>query len=315
VSGAAWVVFAYHTFGARALRALCDRGERVAAVVTHADDPAEGDWFESVAEVARSAAIPVLAPPSPNGPEVAAALAPLGADLFLSVWYRRLLGPHLLRLPRVAALNLHGSLLPAYRGRAPVNWVLVNGERVTGVTLHHMTPEADAGDIVAQAPIEIEPEDTALTLYRRMVEVGVDLLGEWYPRVLAGTAPRIPQDPGQATLWPRRRPEHGRIEWSWPARRIADMIRAVTHPYPGAFAGDGAARLYLWAGTAGALDTAGARPGTILQVGPGEALVVAAGQGRLALRRVQEAGRPEEPAADWARRHGRRPGAPIGTAP
>ncbi|MDP2625948.1 MAG: formyltransferase family protein [Candidatus Rokubacteria bacterium] len=308
MSGARWVVFAYHTFGARALQGLLARGENIAAVVTHADDPAEGDWFESVANVARSAGIPVLAPPSPGLAEVAATLGPLEADLFLSVWYRRLLGPDLLRLPRIAALNLHGSLLPAYRGRAPVNWVLANGERRTGVTLHHMIAEADAGDIVAQVPIEIGPEDTALTLYQRVVKEGVDLLLEWYPAVLAGTAPRIPQDPARATLWPRRGPEDGRVEWGWPAERIANMIRAVTHPYPGAFVGNGPGRLFLWSGAAAPEVVARAVPGTLLALRPGEGIVVATGRGSLVLRRLQEAGRPEEPADGWARRRGLGPG-------
>ncbi|MBI2524584.1 MAG: formyltransferase [Candidatus Rokubacteria bacterium] len=315
MSGARWVLFAYHTFGARALGALLARGERVVTVVTHADDPTEGDWFESVAEVARAAGIPVLAPPSPNVPEVVGALGALGADVFLSVWYRRLLGADLLRVPRVAALNLHGSLLPAYRGRAPINWVLVNGEPRTGVTLHHMTAEADAGDIVAQVPIEIEPDDTAPSLYDRVVKEGVDLLLEWYPQVLAGTAPRQPQDAARASLWPRRRPADGRVQWQWPAERIANMIRAVTHPYPGAFAGEGPARLLLWEGRALAEATASAAAGTLLEVRPGQGIVVATGGGGLLVRRVQEAGGPEEPAEKWVGRRGLVPGQSLERRP
>src|SRR5213076_875592 len=154
------------------------------------DDPDEGDWFESVAELARVHRLPLFTAASPELPAIVETLRAEAPDVLLSVWYRRLLGPDLLALPRIAALNLHGSLLPAYRGRAPVNWVLVNGERQTGVTLHHMTAEADAGDIVAQAAIDIEPDDIALTLYTRLVKVGVDLLMEWYPAVVAGRAPR-----------------------------------------------------------------------------------------------------------------------------
>lgn len=313
MSGARWVVFAYHTFGARALEALLARAERVVAVVTHEDDPAEGDWFESVSEIARAHGLPVLAPRSPNTPEIRAALAALDADVFLSVWYRRLLAADLLALPRVAALNLHGSLLPAYRGRAPVNWVLVNGEPRTGVTLHHMTAEADAGDIVAQEPIEIDPHDTALTLYRRIVKVGVDLLVQWYPAVLDGTAPRSPQDDGRATVFGRRRPEDGRVRWDWPARRIADMIRAVTHPFPGAFVGDGESRLTLWAAEIppGRRDTGA--PGTLLEVEPGGGVAIATGDGVLLLTAVQAAGSAEEPADRWARRLGLQPGTRLDT--
>lgn len=307
-----WAIFAYHTFGARALEALLARDERVVAVVTHADDPSEGDWFESVAELARAHRLPVFTPPSPNLPVIVETLRALEPDVILSVWYRRLLGPDLLAVPRIAALNLHGSLLPSYRGRAPVNWVLVNGERRTGVTLHHMTTEADAGDIVAQQAIDIEPEDTALSLYTRMVKVGVDVLLEAYPKVVAGTAPRRPQDHARASVFPRRRPEDGRAEWSWPATRIANMIRAVTHPYPGAFVGDGEDRLFLWAGAVLPGGAPRAAPGTLLEIHPAEGLAVATGEGVLLLKRVQSAGMAEEPADLWALRRGFRPGARLG---
>ncbi len=308
---ARWALFAYHTFGARALEALLARDERVVAVVTHADDPSEGDWFESVAEIARAHRLVLLTPASPNLPVVVETLRALAPDVILSVWYRRLLGAELLALPRIAALNLHGSLLPSYRGRAPVNWVLVNGERRTGVTLHHMTSEADAGDVVAQEAMDIEPEDTALTLYTRMVKVGVNLLLEEYPRVLDGTAPRRPQDHARASVYPRRRPEDGRVDWTWPATRIANMIRAVTHPFPGAVVGAGEARLFLWAGAVLPGETARGAPGTLLEIRSGEGLAVATGAGALLLTRVQSAGGAEEPADLWALRRGVRPGARL----
>lgn len=303
MSGARWVLFAYHTFGARALEALLGRGERILAVVTHADDPSEPRWFDSVAEVAAAHGLPVLAAPSPNVASVLDTLARLEADVFLSVWYRRLLGPALLALPRIAALNLHGSLLPAYRGRAPVNWVLVNGERHTGVTLHHMALEADAGDIVAQRVIEIDPEETAPSLYRRVVKEGVDLLLEVYPGVVAGTAPRWPQDRWRASTFPRRRPEDGRVSLAWAAERVANMVRAVTHPFPGAFVGDGAARLFLWTARAERAATAAA-PGTIVEIRGGEGLVVATGEGFLVVSSLQRAGEGEEQADAWAARRG-----------
>ena len=308
---ARWVVFAYHTIGARALEALVARGEDVAAVVTHADDPGEGSWFESVADVARVHRIPCFTPFSPNVPEIVGTLRGLAPDLILSVWYRRLLGSDLLALPRAAALNLHGSLLPAYRGRAPLNWVLVNGEPRTGVTLHHMTVAADAGDIVAQGPIDIEPDDTAFTLYERMTKIGVELLLETYPAVLDGTAPRIPQDHARATTVPCRRPEDGRIDWSWPAARIFDMIRAVADPYPGAFVGDGPARLHLWAASMREGSSGAAPPGTLVEILPSRGIVIATGKGVLLLTRVQGAGGVVEPADRWATRRDLRPGTQL----
>ena len=304
---ARFVVFAYHTFGARALAALLDRGEDVAAVVTHDDQPGEGSWFESVADVARAHDLTVLTPATPNDPAVVARLGALEADVFLSVWYRRLLGERLLALPRVAALNLHGSLLPAYRGRAPLNWVLVNGETRTGVTLHHMTPEADAGDIVAQEAIEILLDDTAATLYERMVKAGVDLLVQWYPAVLAGTAPRRPQDANRATVVGRRRPEDGRVAWTWPATRIANMVRAVTHPFPGAFVGDGERRLGLWEAVP-LPGGGGTAPGTIVAIDAERGVTVATGEGAVRLVRVQAANGSEVAAEAWARACGLKPG-------
>jgi len=301
-------MFAYHTIGARTLAALLARGEDVVAVVTHADDPAEGDWFESVAGLARAHGLPCLIPSSPNRPDVAEALRALAPDLVLSVWYRRLLGPTLLALPRVAALNLHGSLLPQYRGRAPINWVLVNGEARTGVTLHHMNEAADAGDIVVQRAIDIARDDTALTLYQRMVKEGVDLLLEAWPAVVAGTAPRMPQDHARATVMPRRRPEDGRVEWTWPAARIANMIRAVTHPFPGAFVGDGSARLWLWAGSPLSAAPPAAPPGTLLAIVAGRGVTVATGDGALLITRVQTVGDAEERADAWAAGRRLRPG-------
>ena len=305
---ARWVVFAYHTIGARALETLVTRGEHVAAVVTHADDPGEGNWFESVADVARIHRIPCLTPPSPNLPETIETLSRLAPDLLLSVWYRRLLGPELLALPRIAALNLHGSLLPAYRGRAPLNWAIVHGESRTGVTLHHMTATADAGDIVAQRPIDIEPDDTAFTVYERMTKIGVEPLLESCPAVLADRAPRIPQDPRLATTMPRRRPEDGRIEWTWPAARIFNMIRAVAEPYPGAFVGDGPARVHLWAASIHEDSANDAAPGTVVEIVPARGIAVATGRGMLLITRVQSAGGVAEPADRWAARRAVRPG-------
>ena len=303
-----WAVFAYHTIGARAVEALAARGEDVALVVTHAHDPGEGDWFDSVAEIARVHRIACLTPASPNLPEVVDTVRDVAPDLILSVWYRRLLGPELLALPRVAGLNLHGSLLPAYRGRAPLNWVLANGEPRTGVTLHHMTAAADAGDIVAQRAIDIDPDDTALTLYKRMTRVGVELLLETYPAVLGGTAPRVPQDHARATTVSRRRPEDGRIAWTWPAARIFNMIRAVAHPYPGAFVGDGPARVSLWAASICRHASVDAAAGTVVEIVPARGITVATGEGVLLLTRVQSADGVPEPADRWAARRGLRPG-------
>lgn len=280
------VFFGYHSIGARCLAVLFARGECVAAVVTHADDPREPVWFESVADVARQHGIPVYTPESPNTPEMLGVLRALGPDLFVSVYYRRLLAPEVLGLPAIAGVNLHGSLLPKYRGRAPLNWAIVNGEQKTGVTLHHMIREADAGDIIAQAPVPIGPDDTAFVVYQRMIAAAEALLPRTYPLIVAGTAPRQPQDHGAATVFGRRRPEDGRIDWAWPASRIHNLVRAVTHPFPGAFTTWNGRRVFVWETRLAEAEGRNGRPGMI-HAAREDGFVVQAGLGRLLVRSVQ----------------------------
>src|SRR5262249_29024809 len=229
------VVMAYQDIGWVALDELLSLGAEIAAVVTHRDDPGENVWFRSVAERARQAGLPVRMPASVNDPEVIATIARLAPDVIFSFYFRELLSAEVLALARQAALNLHGSLLPRYRGRCPVNWVLVHGERETGVTLHHMEARPDRGDIVAQRAVPIADDDTALSLNRKLGEAARLLLRETYPLLLAGRAPRIPQDHARASYFGGRRPEDGRLQWRQSARQLYNLVRAVTHPYPGAF--------------------------------------------------------------------------------
>jgi methionyl-tRNA formyltransferase len=240
----------YSQLGYRAVKLLPELGCTVAAVVTHRDDPAENRWYRTPAEAAGELGLPLHC-----SDDLAAAPGGIGAfaerlapDLVLSVFYRDLLPAPVLASARLAALNLHPSLLPAYRGRAPINWVLVRGEAQTGVTLHHMIGRADAGDIVGQRPIAIAPRETALSLYRKVEEAGVRLLAELLPLVAAGTAPRLPQDGSRASTFGRRRPEDGRIDWMWPAARIDCLVRAVAPPWPGAFAEVEGRRAWIYRG-------------------------------------------------------------------
>ena len=165
----------------------------------------------------------------------AAKIGMLKPAVIYSFSYRHLIPESVLELASLGAFNLHPSLLPAYRGRAPVNWVLVNGERETGVTLHHMVARADSGDIVGNRAVAIDDGDNALTLYRKLVPLGVELINELHPKIVAGDAPRRKMDIAKGSYFGRRKPEDGRIDWRWPARRIFNLVRAVTHPYPGAF--------------------------------------------------------------------------------
>ena len=291
---------------------MLDRGEVVCAVVTHQDDLQEHVWFESVAELAQAAGVPVLAPDTPNTPGVISQIATLQPDLILSFYYRRLLCQALLAIPRLGAINLHGSLLPKYRGRAPVNWVLVNGETHTGVTLHHMIAQADAGDIIAQRVVPIAFEDTALTLFEKVAQAAVELFRDTFPLIKAGMAPRLPQDPRQSTYFGGRTPDDGRIDWSRPALGLYNLVRAVTTPYPGAFTSFGGKKLYVWSARLSP-DSAGIRwpPGTIVGVRPGGCLV-ATGEGHLLLTQVQGEGEEVMSGETWLRRVGVEAGMRLG---
>lgn len=229
------VVFAYHDVGARCLRTLLAHGVEIPLVVTHDDDPNEARWFERVAEVAQAHRLPWIAPSDPNAPEVVARVAATAPDFLFSFYYRRMLGAPMLATARRGAFNLHGSLLPKYRGRAPVNWAILHGERETGVTLHHMAIRPDAGDIVEQQRVPIGPDDTAKDVFDRIATAAAIALDRALPGVLAGTAPRRPNDLAAGSYFGARRPEDGRIDWAWPAKRIHDLVRAVAPPYPGAF--------------------------------------------------------------------------------
>ena len=294
------VVMAYQDIGYVCLDELLALRAAVALVVTHPDPVNENIWFRSVADRARKAGLPVLRPPSVNAPDVVAAIAGLAPDFLFSFYFREIIGPEVLGLARRGALNLHGSLLPRYRGRCPVNWVLINGERETGVTLHYMEARPDRGDIVAQRAVPIADDDTALSLNRKLGEAARALLREAYPLLAAGTAPRSPQDHARATSFGGRRPEDGRIAWHQPARRLYDLIRAVTAPYPGAFTTYRGERLFVWWARPLDLGPRVGAPGEVVEIRPGAGVVVAAGSGALLLDRVQLAGHDEQRADELA---------------
>ena len=228
------VVFAYHNVGARCLRVLRAHRVDVPLVVTHEDDPAEALWFERVADVAADLGLPCIAPVNANAPEVVARVAALAPDFLFSFYYRRMLGAPLLASASRGALNMHGSLLPKYRGRAPVNWAVLRGERHTGATLHYMADKPDAGDIVAQQAVPILPDDTAREVFDKVTVAAEICLDAVLPALLAGTAPRRPNDIDRGSYFGGRTPEDGRIDWSRSAAEIHDLVRAVAPPYPGA---------------------------------------------------------------------------------
>lgn len=228
------VVFAYHNVGARCLRVLLAHGVDVKLVVTHDDNPAETIWFERVADVARDYGLPVGMPANVNDAAWVARIRDLAPDFLFSFYYRQMLKAPLLDLPARGALNMHGSLLPRYRGRAPVNWAVLNGERETGASLHYMVAKPDAGDLVAQTAVPILPDDTAREVFDKVTVAAEITLDRALPGLVAGTAPHLPLDLAHGSYFGGRKPADGRIDWTQDAARIHDLVRAVAPPYPGA---------------------------------------------------------------------------------
>ena len=239
-------VFAYHDVGVRCLKTLLSAGVDVPLVVTVADDPHETQWYASVAAAAADYGLNVTAPSEPNTAELERTLEALQPDFIFSFYYRSLLPAALLRCARRGALNVHGSLLPKYRGRAPVNWAILRSERETGATLHYMVARADAGDIVDQQAVPILLDDDAREVFAKVTVAAECVLARSLPGLIAGTAPRRSQpiEPGQ--YFGRRRPEDGRIHWTRPALEIHNLVRAVAPPFPGAFGMVGGERWEIW---------------------------------------------------------------------
>ncbi len=229
------VVFAYSEVGARCLSALFDAGVRIPLVITHEDDPNEHRWFASVAEVARGAGCRVITPLDPAVDAVIAEIKALAPTFIFSFYYRQMLPESILGLASQGALNMHGSLLPHYRGRAPINWAVLNGESETGATLHYMTAKPDAGPMVDQQRVPIGPDDTAIDVANRVADAAVAVLLRSLPGLIAGNAPAIPLNLSEGSYFGGRKPKDGEFRLDWPAARIHNLVRAVAPPFPGAY--------------------------------------------------------------------------------
>ncbi len=239
------VLAAYHDMGTVGLECFLRHGWEIALVYTHEDPTDEPVWWRSVAELARENDIPVETADIAS-PEQIERLKSLEPDYLFSIYYRKLLPASVLSLFPQGAFNLHGSLLPKFRGRAPLNWAILEGEVESGVTLHHMVEKADAGDVVDQEWIPIDDEDSVREVHTKLLEASVNVWDRclnWFER---GKAPRLPQDHSQGFYRGRRTADDGRLDFAWSAKRCFDLVRAVTRPYPGAFGQAGERRFKIW---------------------------------------------------------------------
>jgi methionyl-tRNA formyltransferase len=229
------VVFAYHDVGVRCIKALLSAGVEIPLIVTTRDDPNETQWFASAAALAEEYGLPVVTPDEVNTAELERTVAELHPDFVFSFYYRAMIGAPLLNAARLGALNIHGSLLPHFRGRAPVNWAILHGAKETGATLHYMTARADAGDIVDQMAVPILENDEAREVFGKVCFAAEIILARSLPGLINGTAPRTPQKLEDGKYYGRRRPEDGKIDWTRSAHEIHNLVRAVAPPFPGAF--------------------------------------------------------------------------------
>ncbi len=228
------VVFAYHNVGVACLSVLFKHKIDVALVLTHTDNPAELIWFDSVAALCKSKGLAVITPEDANTPETVERIRVLQPDFLFSFYYRSMFKQALLDTAARGALNMHGSLLPKYRGRVPINWAVINGEAETGATLHYMTAKPDAGDIVDQQAVSILPDETAADVFKKVTVAAAQVLNRSLPGLIAGSAPRLKQDLSAGSYFGGRKPADGRIDWA-NAQRVHNLVRGVAPPYPGAF--------------------------------------------------------------------------------
>jgi methionyl-tRNA formyltransferase len=278
--------FGYSEAGYECLSLLLGRGDNVVALITHEDNPGEKIWFKTPALAAREKGVPVHTPEKVGTPEWVERIAQMRPDLILSVYYRNMISTKVLALAPLGAFNMHGSLLPKYRGRAPVNWAVLHGEPRIGMTLHRMVKEPDAGNIVDQEGVDIGPRDTAEQAFRKVLPCCRIVLERQIDALLGGTAPEIVQDASQATYFGGRKPEDGLIDWKQTSGQIFNLIRAVTDPYPGAFTDIDGVRLMVWWAETDSPAASGksGRPGEVLSVSP---LIVATGDGAMELTRTE----------------------------
>ena len=229
------VVFAYHDVGVNCLKALLAAGIKADLVVTHQDDPNENVWFGSVAKLCSDQNIPYITPNANELNDLVPKLKTLAPDYIFSFYYRFMIPAQILACAKIAALNMHGSLLPKYRGRAPVNWAILHGETETGATLHIMEAKPDAGDIVGQAEVRIDPDETATDVFGKVTSAAVKVIEEVLPSLLQGKVPCKPNELDKGSYFGGRKPADGQIHWHQTALQIHNLVRAVAPPYPGAF--------------------------------------------------------------------------------
>ena len=281
-----WVSF--DTIGRDCLVAAAGVGANIVGMVT-LPGPVDPDRSGqcSFVEVGSSVGAVVIESVDINAPETVAAVAALQPELLFVIGWSQLLREPILALAPRGAFGMHPTLLPRHRGRAPIPWAILSGLATTGVTLFEIPDaHADSGAIVGQVEVTIAPDETATTLFERLAAAHVELIRTFVPRILDGTAPRLPQDERRSSAWPKRTPADGIIDWETRAPHLYDWVRAQTRPYPGAFTFLGDEKVVVW--SARPVDGAlAAVPGTVVEQRSEGPVVACGGGGALLLDEVE----------------------------
>mgnify|MGYP006293901851 FL=1 len=309
------IFFGTPTFAVPSLRALHGAGHRILCVVTQPDRP-RGRGRQPAPPAVKKAALDLgletLQPNRAGSPDIVEMLAALEADLGVVIAYGEILKPDLLDATERGFVNAHASLLPDYRGAAPINWAVMRGENVTGVTIIRMEPELDAGPILAQREVPISDEETAGQLHDRLAEVAADLLCDVVNRMDAGETIEERRQPAETGFFARKlTKEDGRIDWTRGAAEITDRVRGLT-PWPGAYGAleckEGHIRVTLLRVKADETEPAAGPPGTVLRADEEEGIVVRAGGGAVRILKLKPAGSRAMSAADFLHGHDIEPG-------
>jgi len=242
------IIFAYHNIGVMALQTLFNEGVNIVLVITHKDNANENIWFDSVADFCEKKNLNYIFSEDYTNHEIEGLIAKFSIAVIFSFYYRKILPNSILNKAQYGAVNMHGSYLPRYRGRVPVNWQIINGENEGGVTLHYMIDRPDAGDIISQKNIPISQNDTPVTLLSKIQYEGKKILKNSIKSILDGTCKRIKQNDNNASYFGGRTPDDGKIDWHKKSQEIYNLIRGVTYPYPGSFSYLNNKKIIIWKG-------------------------------------------------------------------
>ncbi len=255
--------FGFSDAGSKCLRYLLEKGCRVVGLFTHDTDPHEKRWFETPEQIARERLIPVFKPARLGSKEWTEKVGLLKPDLILSIYYRKIIPEEIFRLAKLGAYNMHGSYLPEYRGRAPLNWSIINGEDHCGASLHVLEKNFDTGAIVDREKVEFGPDEYVGEIQPRVTEAALKVLKRALPSLLEGNPKTTAQDASKASYFGRRTPEDGRIDFSKSAREVYNLVRGVGKPFPGAFTDITNPRSIIWKAKIGG-NCRGEKPGTVV---------------------------------------------------